>query len=110
MKYAIVAAAALGTLFAAAPAHAENYDYPGACLVVENGTDHSVDFTVQDPYVNGSWTYEPGNLSAPTIDGNAIKSDSGSFTINVAGDVSWHYNPHMNESWGCNGSWIATIN
>ncbi|MGW4120178.1 hypothetical protein [Nocardia sp. NPDC004711] len=115
MKHTIIAGviAAAGTLLVAAPAHAENYDYPGSCLAVRNDTGRTLAFTIDNPQYAGPWVYAVGEYStATTGDGRLVQSSSGAYNLtpsNAATTSSWAYDVYMNRDAGCNGSWIVTF-
>lgn len=103
-----IAAAAAPVVFAAS-AHAD--PEPNACLVIVNNTPSNVSITVNNPSFAGTnWTVSPWANTILTYHNKAIITTGGDWYINGP-NGSWSYDPTLNDSaWGCNGSWVFTIN
>ncbi|WP_067721814.1 hypothetical protein [Nocardia yamanashiensis] len=107
---AATAAISLGAVVAAAPAHAETY--PGACLVVQNYSGRTVEVTLEYPARKGVWTFSPGEVSVLTNHDVVVTTPGGYWKThtNVQVADSWNYEWDRNNSKGCNGSWVLTLN
>ncbi|MFI6868328.1 hypothetical protein [Nocardia sp. NPDC050406] len=102
-----VAAATIGLVVSAGPAHAQQ---PNTCISVDNrmGFDVTVEFDHPPiaPMIAG--TVEPvtptdGPGGAPYI------SPDGSWTIVAPGQKDWSFDPHWRAMPGCNGLWTVRI-
>lgn len=108
-RLGLAAAALAAPLFFATPAHAE--PHPDACLVVENNTPHFAHLTLENRLFRGtSWDISPFDTTILTYNDQAISTADGDW--NLTGPVGdWRFEPDLNNSrWGCNGSWVFTIN
>ncbi|MEV0682346.1 MULTISPECIES: hypothetical protein [unclassified Nocardia] len=92
--------------------YAIDINHPGSCLVVQNHTGGRVRMRLDYPTSRGSWLFDHDDVKIVTREGNAVKSPSGRWHVRVNPPINpvWTYDAKRNTSWGCNGSWVLSMN
>ncbi|MEV6771263.1 hypothetical protein AB0N05_21850 [Nocardia sp. NPDC051030] len=117
MKAFSIVAAAAGLVFAGivagtGGAGADDYNYPGSCLVVQNHSGTTVDVSLNYPIHTGYWTSYPDDIWHLSDDDIPVTTPNGVWNVelNPSVDSTWVYDSGMNIGIGCNGSWVLTLN